>query len=205
MMWCRDKKYILFAIACVFGWLSVFASIGENTDNGLPYRIVGQFGYCRDGVREAVSDSLTEAEAFHRHIIAPILSAVAHDSKGRSEVGNARYRCKHYKIMAEDSADCLIEVSVLSDIKGYAPASALMEDLRGRDYSVVDIISEAPVACLVFAEADSLVAVTCNMFCDLDKVCSIARAFVKLNAKRDYSSNSYNGFSDLKKNQVLET
>lgn len=190
MMWCRDKKYILFAIACVLAGLSVFAAIGENAEEGLPYRIVGQFGYCRegDGVREAEFDSLTEAEAFHWHIIAPILSALAHDGSARSEVGNARYRCKHYKIMAEDPKDCLIEVSVLSDIEGYAPASALIEDLRGRDYSVVDIISEAPVVCLVFAEADRLVAVTCNMFCDLDKVCSIARAVVK--RQREQSDNT---------------
>lgn len=189
-MWCRDKKYILFAF--VLAVFSVFADYGENAGDVLPYRIVGQFGYCRegDGVRASASDSLMEAEAFHRHIIAPILSALAHDSKGRSEVGNARYRCKHYKIMTEDQKDCLIEVSVLSDIKGYASASALMEDLRDRDYSVVDIISEAPVACLVFAEADSLVAVTCNMFCDLDKVCSIARSFVKRQRAQDDNKQS---------------
>ena len=99
----------------------------------------------------------------------------------------------HYKIMADDPSDCLIEVSILSEIKGYAPASAIMESLRARGYSVVDIISEAPVVCLVFVEADSLVAVTCNMFCDLDKVYSMTRSFVKTllsdNEKARYSSN----------------
>lgn len=173
---------IRLAIACVLAVLSVFADCGENVGEGLPYRIIGQFDYCREGQagRVAASDSLPETEAFHEHIIAPILSALAeNDSSGRSEIGNAQYHCKNYKIMSEAPEDCLIEINVLSDIKGYAPASALMEALRGRDYSVVDIISEAPVACLVFAEADSLIAVTCNMFCDLDKVCSIARSFVK--------------------------
>lgn len=182
---------VLWGLCCL---LLLWVAVGvrsENADEALPYKIVRQFGYCweGDGVRVA-SDSLTETtgEAFHEHIMIPILSALVHEDSSRSEAGNARYRCKHYKIMAEDPKDCLIEVSVLSDIKGYAPVSALLEDLRGRDYSVVDIITEAPVVCLVFVEDDSLIAVTCNMFCDLDKVYSIARCFVKRQMEQTHNT-----------------
>ena len=94
--WKTSKKvyrlrYILFALACVLVGFNVFADCGENAGSGLPYRIVGQLGYCRegDGVRVETSDSMTEAVAFHEHILEPILSALAHDG-GRSEVDNAR-------------------------------------------------------------------------------------------------------------------
>ena len=44
---------------------------------------------------------------------------------------------------------------------------------------IIDIISEAPVMCLVFVEADYLVAVTYNMFYDFDDVLSFSKFFVK--------------------------
>ena len=50
------------------------------------------------------------------------------------------------------------------------------QSIRGR---VIDIISEAPVMCLVFVEADYLVAVTYNMFYDFDDVLSFSKFFVK--------------------------
>lgn len=167
-------------LCCLLLLLVAVGVRNENADEELPYKIVRQFGYCRegDGVRVAESDSLTEAEAFHEHIMEPILSALVHEGSSRSEIGNVRYCCTHCKIEVEGLEDSLIDLSILSDIKGYALVSALLEDLRGRDYSVVDIITEAPVVCLVFVEDDSLIAVTCNMFCDLDKVYSIARCFV---------------------------
>lgn len=46
-------------------------------------------------------------------------------------------------------------------------------------HAIIDIISEAPVMCLVFVEADYLVAVTYNMFYDFDDVLSFSKFFVK--------------------------
>ena len=53
------------------------------------------------------------------------------------------------------------------------------EELKKQDYAIIDIISEAPVMCLVFVEADYLVAVTYNMFYDFDDVLSFSKFFVK--------------------------
>ncbi len=182
---------VLCGLCCLLLLLVAVGVRSENADEVLPYKIVRQFDYCweGDGVRVA-SDSLTETtvEAFHEHIMEPILSALVHEGSSRSEIGNVRYCCTHYKIEVEGPEDNLIDLSILSDIKGYTPVSALFEELRGKDYSVVDIISEAPIVCLVFAEDDSLIAVTCNMFYDLDKVYSIARCFVKRQMEQTHNT-----------------
>ena len=54
-----------------------------------------------------------------------------------------------------------------------------IKELKKQDYEIIDIISEAPVMCLVFVEADYLVAVTYNMFYDFDDVLSFSKFFVK--------------------------
>lgn len=68
---------------------------------------------------------------------------------------------------------------VLSNIKSHAPITSKIEELKKQDYAIIDIISEAPVMCLVFVEADYLVAVTYNMFYDFDDVLSFSKFFVK--------------------------
>lgn len=72
-----------------------------------------------------------------------------------------------------------IEINILSNIKSHAPITSKIEELKKQDYAIIDIISEAPVMCLVFVEADYLVAVTYNMFYDFDDVLSFSKFFVK--------------------------
>ena len=72
-----------------------------------------------------------------------------------------------------------IEINILSNIKSHAPITSKIKELKKQDYEIIDIISEAPVMCLVFVEADYLVAVTYNMFYDFDDVLSISKFFVQ--------------------------
>ena len=89
------------------------------------------------------------------------------------------------KILATGTTDELkkkakIEEKVTVEVNDLVPGYIeKIKELKKQDYAIIDIISEAPVMCLVFVEADYLVAVTYNMFYDFDDVLSFSKFFVK--------------------------
>ena len=117
-------------------------------------------------------------------IISPILNAFCNNVNEQTELAKIGYCCKHYLIKVQNKSKkniqyYSIEINILSNIKSHAPITSKIKELKKQDYEIIDIISEAPVMCLVFVEADYLVAVTYNMFYDFDDVLSFSKFFVK--------------------------
>ncbi|EXY38265.1 hypothetical protein M145_4497, partial [Bacteroides fragilis str. 34-F-2 len=70
----------------------------------------------------------------------------------QAELDKIGYCCKHYLIKAQNESKkniqyYSIEINILSNIKNHAPITSKIEELKKQDYTIVDIISEAPVMC----------------------------------------------------------
>ena len=105
----------------------------------------------------------------HKYIISPILNAFCNNVNEQTELAKIGYCCKHYLIKVPNKSKkniqyYSIEINILSNIKEPCPHNLKNRRIKKQDYAIIDIISEAPVMCLVFVEADYLVAVTYNMF-----------------------------------------
>lgn len=182
-----NMKYILCTIFCMCAYFHAAATCSDSISDKFSYKVVENFNYCWD-YNIVYEDTNSKDTALfissHKYIISPILNAFCNNLNEQAELDKIGYCCKHYLIKAQNESKkniqyYSIEISILSNIKNHAPITSKIEELKKQDYTIVDIISEAPVMCLVFVEADYLVAVTYNMFYDFDDVLSISKFFVQ--------------------------
>lgn len=183
------QRCILYVIFFCVAFSNATATIClDNNVDETSFQIIEQFNYCwgNNTVRVG-SENLNDTAlvAFHQYIISPIFRAFAQNENKRTEVNNVEYCCVHYQLeIKNDSLKYLVELNLLSDITCYSPVATQSEKLKENGYMIVDIISEAPVACLVFVEDDCLIAITYNMFYNLNEVLSISKSFIKRHQKR---------------------
>lgn len=164
------------------------ATCSDSVSAKFSYSVVENFNYCCDHnivYGDTNSKDIAVFISSHKYIISPILNAFCNNVNEQAELDKIGYCCKHYLIKVQNKSKkniqqyYSIEINILSNIKNHAPIISKIEELKKRDYTIVDIISEAPVMCLVFVKADYLVAVTYNMFYDFDDVLSISKFFVQ--------------------------
>lgn len=181
-------KYILCTIFCMCAYLHATAICSDSISDKFSYKVLENLNYCWDNNNIVYEDTNSKDTALfvssHKYIISPILNAFCNNVNEQTELAKIGYCCKHYLIKVPNKSKkniqyYSIEINILSNIKSHAPITSKIEELKKQDYAIIDIISEAPVMCLVFVEADYLVAVTYNMFYDFDDVLSFSKFFVK--------------------------
>ena len=175
-------KDIVCTTVCICTYFNVAANSPDSISDKFSCRILESLDYCWNNRAYTDTDATRDA-AYHKYIISPVLNAFYSNADDRFEPDIIGYRCKRYRIEAKESEEnmrhYLIEINILSDIKGDDSITTKLEELKKHDYMIVDIISEAPVICLVFMEADRFIAVTYNMFYDFDDVLSVSKLFVR--------------------------
>lgn len=182
-----NVKYIICTIFCICTYCHAVTACSDSSTNRFSYKIIEKFDYCWDNNIICADTNFTDTTLFissHKYIISPIFNAFYNNENKQAELDKIRYCCKHYHIKAQNKSKkniqhYSIEINILSNIKNSPPITSKMKELKKYGYAIVDIISESPVMCLVFVEADYLIAVTYNMFYDFDDVLSISRFFVQ--------------------------
>ncbi len=182
-----NVKYIICVTFCMCTCCHAVATCSDSITNKFSYKVIETFDYCWDKNIVFADTNSTDTALFissHKYIISPIFNAFCNNENKQAELDKIRYCCKHYHINAQKRTKNNIqhysmEINIFSNIKNYAPITLKMEELKKHDYSIVDVISESPIMCLVFMEADCLIAVTYNMFYDFDDVLSISKCFVQ--------------------------
>lgn len=194
--WMKDGAMVLFegqvgtilcTIFCMCAYLHAAAICSDSISDKFSYKVLENFNYCWDNnivYEDTNSKDTALFVSSHKYIISPILNAFCNNVNEQTELAKIGYCCKHYLIKVPNKSKkniqyYSIEINILSNIKSHAPITSKIEELKKQDYAIIDIISEAPVMCLVFVEADYLVAVTYNMFYDFDDVLSFSKFFVK--------------------------
>lgn len=180
-------KYILCTIFCMCAYLHAAATCSDSISDKFSYKVLENFNYCWDNnivYEDTNSKDTALFVSSHKYIISPILNAFCNNMNEQTELAKIGYCCKHYLIKVQNKSKKniqynSIEINILSNIKSHAPIISKIEELKKQDYTIIDIISEAPVMCLVFVEADYLVAVSYNMFYDFDDVLSFSKFFVQ--------------------------
>lgn len=168
-------------------YLHAAAICSDSISDKFSYKVLENFNYCWDNnivYEDTNSKDTALFVSSHKYIISPILNAFCNNVNEQTELAKIGYCCKHYLIKVPNKSKkniqyYSIEINILSNIKSHASITSKIEELKKQDYAIIDIISEAPVMCLVFVEADYLVAVTYNMFYDFDDVLSFSKFFVK--------------------------
>ena len=182
-----NVKYIICVTFCMCTCCHAVATCSDSSTNKFSYKVIETFDYCWDKNIVFADTNSTDTAlfiSFHKYIISPIFNAFCNNENKQAELDKIRYCCKHSHINAQKRTKnniqhYSIEINIFSNIKNYAPITLIMEELKKHDYSIVDVISESPIMCLVFMEADCLIAVTYNMFYDFDDVLSISKCFVQ--------------------------
>lgn len=178
-------RYILCTLFCICTCSHVAATCCDSISGKFSYQILENFNYCRDN--NTIHDTCNPKDttsfiSFHKYIISPVFNAFSNNVNEQFELDKIGYSCKHYHIKAKNYKNAQyysMEINILSDVKNYAPVTTKLEELKKQEYAIVDIISEAPVMCLVFMEGDYLIAVTYNLFYDFDDILSISKSFAK--------------------------
>lgn len=181
-------KYRLCTIFCMCAFFHTIAICSDSISDRFSYKILENFNYCWDNNTIYADTNFKDTTLFissHKYRIFPIFNAFCNNVNRHAELDKIRYCCQYYHIKAQNKSKNIqhyyIEINILSNIKYYAPITSKIEKIRNQDYTIIDIISEAPILCFVFIKADYLIAVTYNMFYDFDDVLSISKSFVKQN------------------------
>ncbi|WP_084819115.1 hypothetical protein, partial [Bacteroides fragilis] len=150
-----NMKYILCTIFCMCAYFHAAATCSDSISDKFSYKVVENFNYCWD-YNIVYEDTNSKDTALfissHKYIISPILNAFCNNLNEQAELDKIGYCCKHYLIKAQNESKkniqyYSIEINILSNIKNHAPITSKIEELKKQDYTIVDIISEAPVMC----------------------------------------------------------
>lgn len=174
---------VLLAIAlaaALYLFFSAERRVDIREDKTEQCQILETFTYCFDGNKITATESTTidDCSGIHEYTIMPFFEDLARRQGKKPEMITVNSYCNTLRYLS--LSDSLpgdttrqtfrVAVDILSLDNYNAAFEECLNDLRGEDFTAVDVISKAPEQCYALWEDGNLFVIWCGLFDDEERI-----------------------------------